>query len=395
MITIYNKIDKSMDNTSGAQIVTNVRYLERPILLCLSPNNSYEKSIYGVMRAGAQAARLLTTKEMAARFKTNDFPIDILGVKFHSDLSNHEKHEEIADELLFPYLTKYGYDFQSMLRQARKVNILTFHDGVYTYKDAEDRLIFLLQKYVSYDEMEQIMANIGLIALETSAETGNLYATSVTFNDVNDEKIESPKQDSYRKLLVNHEYDSLFAPLGESNGVLYIYEGTGKHSIKEFFKDNALVKPALASVVSYFLENSIDNVTSDEVIPLDIDIIMKRLFKYADEEKTIPELLEQLDNSLYYGGAPRYSLEAAHMRMELDAVYKILRKTNCTFIRSLEDKKDLANRLDSVVHRMRDYCSDVAFQQVLTSANMWKPKSSDELFSKPTDKTIRSNYTEE
>lgn len=395
MITIYNKIDKCMENTSGAQVIANIDYLERPILLCLSPNNCYEKSVYGIMRAGAQAARLLTSKEMAARFKTNDFPVDILGIKFHNDQSNREKHEEIADELLFPYITKHGFGYEDMLRQARKVNIFAFHNGINTYKDAEDRLIYLLKKYVSYKQMEQIVSNIGLIALETNADTGNIYATSVTFNDVNDCKIKSNKQDSYQKLLANHEYDSLFAPLGETNGVLYIYEGSGIHSIKEFFKDTSLAKPALSSIVSYFLENSIDNATSSVVIPLNIDTIMKRLFIYANEKKTIPDLLDQLDRNLYYGGAPKYSEESALMRMELDSVYKLLRRTNGTFIRSLEDKKGIEYRLDSVVHKMKDYCSDVAFQQVLTSANMWKPKCSEDLFNKPTDKSIRLNYNAE
>ena len=85
MITIYNKIEKSMDNTSGFQVVPQIEMLERPFLLCISAKNNLSKSIYGMMREGAQAARLQTTQGPAGRFKLNEFPVDILGIRFEKD----------------------------------------------------------------------------------------------------------------------------------------------------------------------------------------------------------------------------------------------------------------------------------------------------------------------
>ena len=78
MITLYNKIEKSRDNTSGFQVVENVEQLRRPFLMCISAQNNLSKAIYGIMREGAQAARVLTTQGVAAKFKLNDFPINLL-----------------------------------------------------------------------------------------------------------------------------------------------------------------------------------------------------------------------------------------------------------------------------------------------------------------------------
>ena len=39
--------------------------------------------------------------------------------------------------------------------------------------------------------------------------------------------------------------------------ILYIYEGSGNHELKEYFKDDKIVKPAISSVISFHLENFI------------------------------------------------------------------------------------------------------------------------------------------
>ena len=391
MITVYNKINKSRENTSGFQVVSSVDELERPFLLCLSAQNNYSKTIFGIMREGAQAARLLTTQGVAGKFKLDEFPVDFLGVRFKKDEEYTQSYIEIADKLIYPFLKKNGEDLNSIRKQARKVNILTYCDGAKTYQGIEERLQTLLKRDGFSDEdIHEILSLFGLAALETEIETGSLHATSAAFIDVNDREIYNEKVDAYRSLLQGQDFQSMHAPLGKTNAALYIYEGTGNHNVKEFFKENCMAKPVVASVVSYFLENSLANEHSQRVIPLKLEEVLSQMDYFSNEQVRPEELLEELDEELSYDGAPRYTDSEANLRMELDDIYKTLRKTNDAFIRSLNDKKGLGIRINSVIRGMHEFSSDATFQQVLTYAHMWTPHEGQDILSIPSDKQVRA-----
>ena len=386
MITIYNKVDKSMENTSGFQVIPDVSVLERPFLLCISTKNNLSKSIYGMIREGAQAARVLTTQGVAAGFMLDPFPIDFLGFRFEQDQDYQQAYVELANKFLYPYLTKNGTTVEDLKKQARKMNILTYCDGANTYKGAEDRLEVLLERDgLSDDEIHEVLSQVSLVAMESLIETAEIHATSVSFVDVNDSRMECQKVISYRELLDQEDRRVLFSPLGNSNGVLYIYKGSGVHRIKHFFLDNDnIAKPALCAVVSMLLECSIDG---EEV---DRTMIMNRLNEYTNEEVPASELLDRLDEELSYNGAPRYNEEGARIKRELDSAYKILRKTNEMFINTLEEKQGQDIRLRNVVRGLYEFSSDVTFQQVLTYARMWYVKEGNELLSIPSDRQVRA-----
>lgn len=391
MITVYNKIEKSMENTSGFQVVPNYDSLERPFLLCLSPQNNLSKSIYGIMREGAQAARILTTQGVAGRFKLDEFPADILGVRFESDDQYQQAYTEIADKFLHPFLVQKGQRYDIVRKQARKINIFAYCDGVYTYKGIEERLETLLERDgYNADEIHGILSQISLTALESLVETGSLHATSAAFIDVNDKEIECDKTDSYRSLLGSEEQNSVFSPLGNSNGVLYIYRGNGIHKVKAFFKDESnIAKPAVCGVVSMFLENSLENSLGGELSEVSVNQIMAQIERFENEDVTPNELLDRLDEALVYNHAPRYSEETAQVKMELDSAYKLLRKTNQAFIHSLNYRQGQDLRLSSVIRGIHEFSSDVTFEQILTYAHMWQPKDGKDVLSLPSDKQVR------
>lgn len=391
MITIYNKIDKSRENTGGFQIIPSAKKLIRPLLLCLSAQNNYSKTIFGIMREGAQAARILTTQGEAGKFKMDTFPVDILGIRFEKDDQYQQSYTEIADKLIYPYLTKHGMEFDKVKKQARLINVLTYCDGAVTYQGIEDRLDILFKRNGFTDEqVHEILSQIGLIALETNLETGRLHATSAAFIDVNDPDIYSGKVKSYQQLLKEQPYASMYAPLGDTNGVLYIYEGRGIHKVKEFFKDQSIAKPAVCAITSMFLENSLENAHKDELIPIEVPELLGELQYYSNEKVEPKKLLQELDEVLSYDGAVRYSDGEAAMRMELDDVYKTLRKTNETLIRNLKEKEGQQIRLKSVVRGAYEFSSDATFQQILTSAHMWQPRPGVDLLSIPSDKQVRA-----
>ena len=74
MLQVYKKVEKSLDNPYGAISIQNLEELNKPFLLCLSAHDSNPKSIFGIIKEGARAARVNTTDEMAARFKIDELP---------------------------------------------------------------------------------------------------------------------------------------------------------------------------------------------------------------------------------------------------------------------------------------------------------------------------------
>lgn len=389
MITIYNKIERSMVNTSGIQVISDIEYLKRPFLLCLSGKNNLSKSIYGVMEYGARAARILTGKEEAARFQLNEFPVDILGFRFVKDQKFDKASNELADQFLYPYLLLKGKDFDSVRKQARKINILAYGDAGYTYQDCEKRLEYLLQEDFSEGAINEILSQICLVVLQSEVQTGELYATSVAFRDINDLKLENSNTSNYKEVLEAQGMSSMYSPLGKSHSIFYIYQGSGVHGIHEFFDDSSLAKPMVSAVTTLFLENSLVNYLDKNYHPITISDVMDRLDEYTNPDLTVDELLDRLDQSLSYQNAPRYTEEMADLRLELDAIYRLVRRTNNKFIRMLEQKKGLETRLQSVIHGMDHFSSSVTFEQILTSANMWQPREGKNILNIPSDKEIR------
>ncbi len=103
MLSIYKKCEKSLSNPSGIVEITNINELSKPFLLCISAQDIIDKSIYGIMREGAQAARVCTSQEDAP-FKLSSIPVDFLGIRFQADEQYKYNYREIVDKLIYPYI---------------------------------------------------------------------------------------------------------------------------------------------------------------------------------------------------------------------------------------------------------------------------------------------------
>jgi len=392
MLTVYKKVDKSLENPSGI-IEINVNDIEKPFLLCISAQSNHDKSIYGIIRQGAQAARVYTTQENAARFKTYDFPIDFLGVRFKKDKLYENSSSEIVESFLYPFLIGNGESFECILKQARKVNFMTYCDGTLTYEDIEKQLEDKLTRLNFHpDTIENILSQISLTAIGTLVDTSHFKATSTTFVDVNDLEISNGRTIGYQKILQTKQQKSIYGTIGRENNILYIYEGSGNHELKEYFKDDKIVKPAISSVISFHLENSIKNEKSDTLIPISSSGILQQLHTYADENKTSHLLLEKLDNKLQYDNSSKYTIEEANMKRELDLSYRELKKTKSQLERIETTKKTKEKQLDSIIDKMKEYSSDVTFHQILVAAGIWQAPVDRDIFHEPNDKQIRNAF---
>ena len=283
MLQVYKKVEKSLDNPYGAISIQNLEELNKPFLLCLSAHDSNPKSIFGIIKEGARAARVNTTDEMAARFKIDEFPIAFLGLKFEKDDSYKKNYEEIVDLLIYPFLVGNGTKkVEEIKKMARKINFMTYCDGTLTYSNIEKRLEAKLQNDgYSESDIKDILSQISLVAIGTMVDTSDLKATTASFVDVNDSEIYTGRSNGYKKLLHEKQLKSIYGHLGNSNNVLYIFEGSGNHSLKEYFLDNNIVKPAISSVLSKFLQNSIDNEYNNGLVSISSGETLEQLSIYG------------------------------------------------------------------------------------------------------------------
>lgn len=395
MLEVYKKIEKTMDNPYGTIKITNIDELKKPFLLCLSAQDMNPKSVFGIIKEGARAARVNTTDEVAAGFKIGEFPVDFLGLSFEKDEIYQRNYEEIVDSFIYPFLVVNGEkDVNNVKKRARKINIMTYCDGTLTYANIEKRLETKLQNDgYSESDIRDILSQIALVAIGTMVDTSDLKATTASFIDVNDIEIHSERTNGYRRLLDNKQRKSIYGRL-RNNNILYIFDGSGNHSLKEYFLDSNVAKPALSSVLSEFLQNSISNEHNNTLVGISTDNILKQLNIYGDERKSPLELLRVLDGELSYNGAIRYTGEEARLRHELDMSYVEMQKTKAKLDRVQNEKDKKESDLKSVIEGIRKYSSDTAFYQILVSAKMWQAPTGRDVFEEQSDRAIREIYNQ-
>lgn len=394
MLKVYKKIEKRMDNLLGILEVDNFSSLDKPFLLCLSTQDEIDKSIFGIMKMGVRAARVNTIDEVGAAYKIDEFPVDFLGMKYAKDESNKGKPKEIAEHLLYPFLIAKGKDVYHMKKQARRINLFTFCAGTISYKEAEKELEEKLKDDNFYDEdINEILSQISLVAIGTMVDTSTMKAHTTTFIDVNDEEIFTGISKYYQKLLQEKRMKSLHGILGSEKHVLYVYNGSGFHSLKENFLDDNIVKPAISSVVASYLQNSVQNEKVTDLIRVDGRDILKQLDEYGVLSKDPLSLLKDLDNILSYD-TPKYTLEEAKMRQELDRSYKEMMRVKNKLDLVDNEKKRKENKINSLVEYIHEYSSEVTYYQILVNAGLWQQGVGVDVFGEASDKEIRKLYEE-
>lgn len=395
VLKVYKKVEKSLDNPFGILDVHSLKDLDKPFLLCLSAQDNYAKSIFGMIKMGANAARVNTTEEFAAGFKIDEFPVDFLGLSFEKDDNYKNSYEEIS-ELLYSFLLSGGSKtIDEIKKNARKINFMTYCNGTLTYVNIEKLIKEKLRNDgFSEDDIREILSQISLLALGTMTDTSNLYATSVTFVDTNDLEISTERTTEYKRLLQEKNKKSMYGRLGDSHNVLYIFDGSGKHSLKEYFKNDNNVKAAICSVLAKFLQNSIKN--SKQINPVSISSIdvLKQLSIYGDTTANPLSLIKKLDDELSYDGASKYTIEEAKIRHELDLSYHSIQRMKVQ-LESLErDRKKKEESLNLIIDGIKQYSSDTTFYQILVSSKMWQAPVGRNVFEEESDKLVRQAYNE-
>ena len=388
MLKIYKKINKTISNTYGSYEIKNIKDINKPFLLCISGYDNYDKSLFGIIREGAHAARVYTTQEIAAGFKIEDMPIDFIGIRFEKDNEYQENYQELTSKFLLPYLEMHGVNYHAILKQAKTINIFTFDKGCITYKKAEKELEKkLIEEGLSEEETTKVLSQITLIALATNEDLSQLNATNIKFLDLNDKETQDIELDEYKRILTLKNNCSMYVPTGNKNALVYYFLGNGIHIAKEYLKDECVAKPAISAITSLFLQNSLANQKTEKLLAISKDEMIDPLYYYGANLYPLEETICLLDQEIKYDNAPKYTVEEAKLRKELDTACKHLQKDKMIIENREKECKDISNKMTSVINNIRKYSSDTTYYQILTASNLWFSK--EEVLKEESDKEIR------
>lgn len=270
---------------------------------------------------------------------------------------------------------------------------MTYCDGTQTYRNIELRLVDKLRNNnISDENIKEIIRQISVVAIGTMVNTSDLLATVVTFVDVNDNEISNEQTMLYKNMLAERQQKSLFGVIRNSNNIIYLYEGTGKHTLKEYFEDRNIVKHAACSVISRIIENAILNAKQNELTSLSLEELIEKLKVYGVETETSISLIEKLDQTISYDNSAKYTLEEIRLRQQLDRTYKEIQKTKMRLESSERELQRKNDAITSVIEEIKKYSSDITFYQILVSAGLWQAPMGIDVFQEQSDRTIREMY---
>ena len=393
MLQIFRKCEKSLNNPYGIEEIEHPESIDKPFLLCISSQDLIDKSVFGLIKEGARAARVRTSDELAAGFKIDEVPAYFLGVKYKSDNLKNHKAGNLLDDFIYPFLTKTK-EFEQVKKRARFINFLTYCNATKVYVELEKALKDKLSKDgFNNDEINDIVSQISLTSIASEIDVSKLTATTILFKDANDREVYDYISKTALKKMEQIGRDAIIGSLKANGNVFtYVYNGTGEHDLKEYFKDVNIVKSSLCTVVSKLLENSIQNANSDTFIPITGKQILQYLIKYNGEFKGTEEYLAKLDSELDYNGASKYTQSEHDLLCQLDESYKKQINTQNQLNNKENENKELNEKVNLLIKEIKDKCSDVAFEQIVSANHMWNGNNDKHYTEMKTDREIREEY---
>ena len=354
MIEIYKRVEKDLEHVQG---VERIEKTDKPFIICLSAQNDL-RSVCGIPKVVMRAARVYTDDENAALLRLEDMPIDFLGVRFSKEKIEDVPEEELVDKFLIPYLTSKGSDFESVMREAAKVNFLTYCDGTLTYTKIESVLLERLRDMkFTEDEVSQIVSKITLVATSTDRNTDNLRCTSIKLKDINDTEVLEERE---KKCLPDTEEFTFGVTPSNPDSVIYIYRGNGEHSVRALLDEDSLAKPVFCALMFWIIKKATrgETLTSDEILAI--------MEKYAKDNLTESHsIMEGIDKKVSFDGVRKYDEASVELRRELDRTLKTLASVQSSLENEKLYKRNTQIENQALKKGINELCSEVTRKKIL------------------------------
>ena len=383
MLEIYKKCEKTPTNPYG---YTKVEEQERPFILCISAQDNHDKSIFGMMSIGVQAARCATSEDPGALYKMEDMPVDFLGMRFQKDEAERATIDGLSNDFIYPFLTKGGLDKESLIHQAKLMNFVTYCDGTRTYfyleKDLERKLA---TAGISSEDISDILGNIGVVAIGTLVDTDPLKATIATFVDVDDSEISTKSTIKIAEKLGEAGRRSIVLKSKDFSKTHLFYTGTGEHSVKEYLDDYSLPKPGICAAV----KTCIDKSTNKLEKPFQESFFRSIITNTLENEEMVKSKLKEIDQTLDYE-CSKYTPEEYELRKMLNETILAKTKAESDLERTKQSLSDSRKEISDLQASIRAHASEVGALQILVGGGHWQVGSDKQAYlTMPSDKEVR------
>lgn len=376
MYQLYEKVPKTKEYIYGSKPIeqeTNP-FLEGPCLLCISAQNTREKSVFGVTKEGMKMARLRVRNEPNAKYDLRKFPVKFLSIRLERDeqeLTEEQNIEIFINTYLVPLISQNGekIELNKAMKNIRNVNIMSYCDGTLFAQQIEDTLLKQMKNLGYADiECEKIITQLCMFPIATYRLDGSQKSTCISFKDINDEEVYDEINEDYEETVKKSSVGESIIKLSD-NELAYLVDGTGAHDIKEYSIAGKALPVSLSSVISKALQNSIENSNSDEFIPINIKILtedLENIMNEAEQGKSAEELMQQLDEKIQYKGAKKLSEYEIELLDQLDEMYDNQIKINKAMSRKIREKTNPKNSIQN--QNMQNHISNDKEQSKIDNA---------------------------
>jgi uncharacterized coiled-coil protein SlyX len=311
MFELYRKVNRSIEHPNGAKKVEKGEnpFLERPCLICVSPQDTINRTIFGFTKHGARMARVRVRGNTEGRIPLDEIPVSFLSIKPSERGYEGDRITDFVNTYMRPLLVNEdgkAKTQEEIMKIIRNVNIISNCDGtkraMRIIKGIEEELTEL---GFNPNEIDEIISQIALVSFQTERDLTACKATVVDFHNINDSKVIIHDGNISDEMLDRHaEKDTGESVARDGRRIEVLVSGKDTHGIKDYMEFGEATPVVVHTVISSILENAIDN-SQGKGKPLSADDLFKkaeRVYERIEAGEKKEELLEELDSSLSYGG---------------------------------------------------------------------------------------------
>lgn len=398
MYQLYEKVPKTKEYIYGSKPIeqeTNP-FLEGPCFLCISAQNTREKSVFGITKEGMKMARLRVRNEPNARYDLRQFPIKFLSIRLEKDeqeLTEEQNIEIFIKTYLEPLISQNGekVELNKAMKNIRNVNIMSYCDGTLFAQQIEDTLLEQMKNLGYSDiECEKIISQMCMFPIATYRLDGNQKSTCISFKDINDGEVYDEINENYEETVKKSSIGENIIKLSD-NELAYLVDGTGVHDIKEYSRTGKALSVSLSSVISKALQNSIENSNSDKFIPINIKILtedLENIMNEAEQGKSVEKLMQQLDEKIQYKGAKKLSEYEIELLDQIDEMYDNQIKVNKELSSTKKAYLKQTEKLNATNNAIEQNCTYNTAKKIFIIAQDFQARDAEEILNLPSDREI-------
>lgn len=387
MQELYRKVNKTSDNLRGFVQIDEENPFTKPCLLCLSAQSQIPKSVFGIAKVGASLARVRVRGKYNAGFDIDTVPVSFLA----STLTDSDSDIiDFVEKYFIPLVYNNGQrlSLEDACKAFRNINILTYCNGTLKTLKMETYLNYKL-KAIGYEqeEVDQILRQIFVMPIATELVQGNEKVSMLSFKDVRDEEVLVKSDMPFYR---GAKDEDVF--VHSDHAFSFLYKGDGEHDLRKYaYIDDVMAY--ISFVLTYVLDNSIENSRSDSFIPLDLQSKVEKLELLMGKKLDKDRILKEIDDRLEYVGATKLTPKESLLmdRFEIASDKMISQEREIASLR--QENVSNSKKLRDVQQAIGRYCSDTTGLRILLEAIGWQVSKADleKIMNTPTDREVVEN----